>query len=156
CSSGEEAYSLAMAFAEFAGEDAFQVQIFGTDLNEEGIEKARTGIYPKSIAQDVSPERLRRFFTETSKGYQVRQSIRDMCVFARHNVLADPPFSRMDVITCRNVLIYLEPVLQRRLMPMIHYALKSSGFLWLGSSESIGSFTELFEVEDAKNKLYTK
>jgi two-component system CheB/CheR fusion protein len=156
CSTGEEAYSLAMAFTEFTGNDAFPVQVFGTDLNEAAIEKARTGLYPRSIAHDVSPERLHRFFTETSKGLQIRKSIREMCVFARQNVLSDPPFSRIDLLTCRNLLIYLEPALQRRLLPLFHYSLNPNGFLWLGSSESAAGLPELFEVQDGKYKLYSK
>jgi len=157
CSTGEEAYSLAMAFAEFTGDDAFPVQVFGTDLNEAAIEKARAGLYPRSIAQDVSPERLHRFFMETSKGgLQIRKSIREMCVFARQNVLSDPPFSRIDLLTCRNLLIYLEPTLQRRLLPLFHYSLTPNGFLWLGSSESAAGLPELFEVQDAKHKIYSK
>jgi two-component system CheB/CheR fusion protein len=156
CSTGEEAYSLAMAFTEFTGNDAFPVQVFGTDLNEAAIEKARAGLYPRSIAHDVSPERLHRFFTETSKGLQIRKSIREMCVFARQNVLSDPPFSRIDLLTCRNLLIYLEPALQRRLLPLFHYSLNPNGFLWLGSSESAAGLPELFDVQDGKYKLYSK
>jgi two-component system CheB/CheR fusion protein len=158
CSTGEEAYSMAIALAESMTDLKVQspVQIFATDLNDVGIEKARAGIYPKTIAQEISSDRLRRFFTETGGGYQINKSIRDMCVFARQNVLADPPFSRMDLITCRNLLIYLEPVLQRKIIPLFHYALKPQGVLWLGSSESIGNFADLFEVIDSKHKLYQK
>jgi two-component system CheB/CheR fusion protein len=158
CSTGQEAYSLAIAFteaAEAAG-TSVSLQIFATDLNAAGIETARAGIYPKDIAQDVSPERLRRFFTNSDSQYRIAKSIRDACVFSRHNVLADPPFSRIDMISCRNLLIYLEPVLQRRIMPTLHYALNPSGFLWLGGAEAIGGYRDLFEAEDAKHKIYVK
>ena len=118
CSTGEEAYSLAIGFTEFAEAAGSQVpmQVFATDLNEEGVEKARAGVYSKNIAQDVSPERLRRFFAEVDGSYRISKPIRDMCVFARHNVLADPPFSRIDLISCRNLLIYLEPSAQQRIV----------------------------------------
>jgi two-component system CheB/CheR fusion protein len=158
CSTGEEAYSIAMAFTEWSEQAGrrLPMQIFATDLNGHGIEKARAGIYPKSIAQDLTPERLRRFFVEVDGHYRVAESIRDMCIFARQNVMADPPFSRMDLVACRNVLIYLEPVLQQRLMPMLHYALRPNGYLWLGSSETIGTFRELFHLEDSRHKIYAK
>ena len=135
CSTGEEAYSVAMAFAEFCADAGREIplQVFATDLNAAGIEKARAGIYSKNIAQDVSPERLRRFFSEVDGSYRVRKSIRDSCVFARHNVLAEPPFSRMDLISCRNLLIYLDSEVQQRVVPILHYALQPSGYLWLGS-----------------------
>src|SRR5262249_16957978 len=136
--------------------ESILVHVFGTDLNEAAIEKARAGVYPKTIAQDVSPERLRRFFTETNNGFQIRQSIRDICVFARQNVIADPPFSRLDLIACRNLLIYLDPALQRRIIHLLHYSLKPNGYLWLGSSESVTGYSELFEAEDAKHKIYSK
>jgi two-component system CheB/CheR fusion protein len=158
CSTGEEAYSIAMAYAEFADGAGLRqpIQIFATDLNATGIERARAGIYPRSIDQDVSAERLRRFFIEVEGGYRVCKPIRDACVFARQNVLSDPPFSRMDLISCRNMLIYLEPALQQKLLPMLHYALRPNGRLWLGSSETIGSFRDLFELEDTRNKIYAK
>jgi len=157
-STGEEAYSIAMAFLEFAGEQAshIPVQIFATDVDDRAIAKARSGFYEKNITADVSPERLRRFFTEDNGGYRVSKPIRDMCVFAKQNVLADPPFSRMDLISCRNLLIYLEPGAQTKVLPVFHYALKPHGFLWLGSSETIGTATDLFEVEDKKNRFYSK
>ena len=158
CSTGQEAYSLAMAFTEAAEAEGSLVpfQLFATDLNPAGIQKARAGIYSKDIAQDVSPERLRRFFTEGDGNYRISKSIRDACVFSRHNVLADPPFSRIDLVSCRNLLIYLEPVLQQRILPTLHYALKPAGCLWLGGSETIGSYGNLFEVEDARHKIYIK
>jgi two-component system, chemotaxis family, CheB/CheR fusion protein len=158
CSTGEEAYSIAISFAEFAAEqpERISVQIFATDLNDKGIEKARTGFYSKEIAKDVSPERLSRFFTEAEGGYFVSQTIRDMVVFAKQNVLSDPPFSRVDLISCRNLLIYLEPVLQKQVLPTLHYSLKPAGILWLGTSETVGSTTGMFTPLDKKHRFYSK
>ena len=158
CSTGEEAYSIAMAFVEFNETSRQQVplQIFATDVNGVGVEKARAGVYSKTIAQDVSPERLRRFFLEIDGTYRISKSIRDMAVFARHNVLTDPPFSRIDLVSCRNLLIYLEPALQAKALGVMHYALKPHGVLWLGSSETLGSYRDLFEVEDSKQRIYSK
>ena len=158
CSSGEEAYSIAMTFVEFIESTGSHVpvQIFATDLNGMAIEKARAGVYSKSITNDVSPERLRRFFVEVDGSYRITKPIRDMCVFAKHNVLSDPPFYRVDLISCRNLLIYLEPLLQQKIVPLLHYALKPTGFLVLGSSETIGSYRDLFEIEDAQCKVYGK
>ncbi|HEX3527523.1 MAG TPA: chemotaxis protein CheB [Thermoanaerobaculia bacterium] len=158
CSTGEEAYSLAMALTEFSetlGSDV-PIQVFATDLNTASVEKARVGMYSKEIAHDVSPERLRRFFVRADGQYRVNKLIRGMCIFARHNVLSDPPFSQIDLLSCRNLLIYLGPALQQRVVPLLHYALKPSGYLMLGSSETIGSYRNLFEVEDAKNKIFFK
>src|SRR6266545_3261647 len=158
CSTGEEAYSIAIAFAEFGEASGRQIplQLFATDLNGVGIEKARAGIYSKTVTQEVSPERLRRFFVEMDGNYRITKSIRDTCVFARHNVLSEPPFSRIDLISCRNMLIYLEPSLQQRVLSILHYALQPKGFLWLGGSETIGAYRDLFEMEDAKQKIYVK
>jgi two-component system, chemotaxis family, CheB/CheR fusion protein len=158
CSTGEEAYSIAMSFVEFAADrgEHIPIQIFATDLSEKGIEKARMGLYSKDIAEDVSPERLRRFFTEAEGGYRISKPIRDMVVFARQNVLADPPFSHLDLISCRNLLIYLEPVLQKQVLPTLHYALKPAGVLWLGASETVGSASHLFTPEDKKHRFYAK
>jgi two-component system CheB/CheR fusion protein len=158
CSTGEEAYSIAIAFAEFADANRLQVplQVFATDLNGASIERARAGIYPRSIAQDLSPERLRRFFFETDGTYRISKAVRDTTVFARHNILTEPPFSRIDLISCRNLLIYLELSLQQKAMGMMHYALKPHGVLWLGSSETVGSYRDLFDVEDGKYKMYVK
>jgi len=158
CSTGQEAYSLAIAFteaAEAAGSSAY-LQLFATDLNATAIEKARAGVYGKEIAEVVSAERLQRFFVEVESGYRISKSIRDVCVFSRHNVLADPPFSRMDLISCRNLLIYMEPVLQQRILPMLHYALKPGGCLWLGGSETVGALTNLFAVEDPKQRIFVQ
>src|SRR5215472_5690929 len=114
------------------------------------------GIYPHTTQQDVSAERLRRFFTKVNGTFQVHKSIRDMCVFARQNVLVDPPFSNLDLVSCRNVLIYFGPALQRRVVPLFHYSLRSTGFLLLGGSETIGPSTEHFTLIDRKNKIYAK
>jgi two-component system CheB/CheR fusion protein len=156
CSTGEEAYSLAIAIAEFAESSGshLPVQIFATDLNETVIVKARKGVYPKSIADDVLPERLRRFFAEVDGQYRVAKAIREQCVFARHNMLTDPPFSQIDLIACRNFLIYLEASTQKRLVPLLHYALKPNGFLVLGSSETAATYRDLFEVEDSQHKIF--
>jgi two-component system, chemotaxis family, CheB/CheR fusion protein len=158
CATGEEAYSLAMLYSEYCEESGRRVplQVFATDLNGAGIEKARTGMYAKGIVQDVAPERLRRFFVEVDGHYRIAKPIRDMCVFARQDVLADPPFSRLDVIACRNMLIYLQPPLQQRLIPVLHYALRGEGVLWLGSSETIGAHRDLFELVDPRHKIYKK
>lgn len=158
CATGEEAYSVAMAYTEYAEASGrrMPMQIFATDLNAAGIERARTGVYSKGILQDVSPERLRRFFIEVDGSYRICKPIRDMCIFARQNMLADPPFSRLDLVVCRNVLIYMDSPLQRRILPVLHYALQPNGFLFLGNSETIGSYRELFEAEDGKNKIYRK
>lgn len=158
CSTGQEAYSIAMAFMELAEKlpRARRLQIFATDLNEANLEKARNGSYPKTLAQDVSPERLRRFFVEDENGYRVIKQIRESIVFARQNLISDPPFSRMDLISCRNVMIYLEGGLQKKMIPMFHYALKKDGFLLLGTSESVGGFGELFAPVDKKQKIFIK
>src|SRR6266498_5330189 len=147
-----------MAFSEFAGEHAkhILVQIFATDLNERSIERARAGLYSKNIAEDVSPERLCRFFTEAEGGYRISKPIRDMCVFARQNIITDPPFSNLDLISCRNLLIYLEPVLQKRVIPLFHYALKPSGFLLLGNAETITGFSDLFAPLDRNQRIFVK
>lgn len=158
CSTGEETYSLAMTLLEFLGDRAssFQVQIFGTDLNERGIQKARAGVYRDSIADEISPERLARFFVKVEEGYRVNKAVRDMCVFARQNLANDPPFSQMNVVACRNLLIYIQPALQRKIIPILHYALKPTGFLVLGGSESVSAFPELFSTVDKKHKIYAK
>ncbi len=158
CSSGEEAYSLAIALVEFLGEKTVntRIQLFGTDLSEPAIELARAGIYPESSVATVSPERLRRFFSRVEGGYRISRAIREMCVFARHNIFADPPFSHMDLISCRNVLIYMDSVLQKQVMPIFHYALNPDGILMLGNSEGIGRFSNLFDVVDRKHKIYSK
>ena len=158
CSTGQEAYSIAMAYKEFCDNipSAPKLQLFATDLNESSLEKARRGFYPKAVVTSLSPQRLRRFFSEEPGGYRIQKSLRDSCVFARHNVLSDPPFSRMDLISCRNMMIYIELELQKKILPNFHYALKPGGFLFLGASESIGTCTRLFESVDRKYKLYSR
>jgi len=159
CSTGQEAYSLAMALLEVLAEGTVRIpiQIFATDLSDGvSLRKAREGLYPESIEAEVTPERLRRFFTKEDGGYRIVKSIRDMCVFARHNVAADPPFSRVDLVSCRNLLIYLAPRLQRRIIPTFHYALNPGGFLLLGSAETIGPFPDLFAVADPRHRIYVK
>ena len=159
CSTGQEAYSLAITLLEFLDQRPIRppIQIFGTDINDlASIEKARVGRYPHSIESGVSPERLRRFFTKEEGGYRVGKSIRDMCVFARQNVAADPPFSRLDLISCRNLLIYLGGPLQKRVIPTFHYALNPGGYLLLGAAETIGRFTDLFTPADKKHNIYRR
>ena len=158
CASGEETYSLAIALLEFLGDKASQtpIQFFATDISELSVAKARSGLYPENIQSDVSPERLRRFFTKVEGGYRISKSIRDMCIFAQHNVLNDPPFSQMDVICCRNLLIYLEPVLQNKVISLFHYAARPGGYLVLGTSEGVGSATNLFSAEDRADKIFLK
>ena len=158
CSTGQEAYSLAMAFLEFTAQSGLQIplQVFGTDLNGTLLDKARAGLYSKSQVQELAPERLRRFFIQEDGGFRVCKPLRELCLFARHDVQSDPPFSRMDLLSCRNVMIYLEPVLQKRLLPIFHYSLQPEGYLLLGSSESIVGFTDLFSTEDKVHRLYSR
>ena len=158
CSTGQEAYSLAIAVVEFLDTQPLRppIQIFATDLSELGsLVKAREGVYPINIAAEVSPERLRRFFTQEQETYRINQSIRDMCVFARQDVAADPPFSRLDLISCRK-LIYLAPAFQERIIPTFHYALNPNGFLLLGTAETVGSFANLFGLVDPKSRIYSR
>ena len=159
CSTGEETYSHAISLVETLSELRIEVpiQIFGTDLSENAIQRARTGIYKDNISNEVSEVRLHRFFHKVPGGYQISKSIRDMCVFARQNVFSDPPFSRMELISCRNVLIYLSSILQKKVIPIFHYALKPGGFLLVGNTEGLlGSGAEIFELVDRKSKIYQK
>jgi two-component system CheB/CheR fusion protein len=158
CSTGEEVYSIAMALMEFLEQRKLRhpVQVFGTDIHEGALEKARAGFYPEHIKADVSLERLRRFFGKAEGGYRINKSIREICIFARQNLVVDPPFSNLDLVSCRNVLIYLGASLQRKVMPLFHYALKHDGFLMLGASEAVGSFVGLFSLADKRAKLYQK
>ena len=158
CSTGEEVYSLAICLLEYMRETDIEipVQIFGTDLSEPALERARAGIYPESISADVTPERLRRFFTRVDGQYQISRPVRDMCIFAQQNLTKDPPFSKLDLVTCRNVLIYLGPALQTKVMRLFHYALKPESFLVLGLSETVGSAVELFNPLDRHLKIYTR
>jgi two-component system CheB/CheR fusion protein len=158
CSTGEEAYSLAITLYDLAGETGpeLNVQIFGTDVSETAIEVARRGFYPASIADAVPPDRLRRHFTKVDGGYRISKAIRDRCVFARQDLTRDPPFSKLDLILCRNVLIYVDATLQRKLLPIFHYALRPEGYLVLGQAETVGSLSELFSVVDKKHKIFRK
>jgi two-component system CheB/CheR fusion protein len=158
CASGEEVYSIAICLLEYLGERLTRtpIQIFGTDLSESAIEKARAGLYPESIAREVSGERLRRFFAKTDGRYQISRTIRDLCVFARQDLARDPPFSRLDLVSCRNLFIYLDSTLQKRVIPLLHYALNPGGFLLLGPSESIGACSELFSSVDKRLKIFCK
>ena len=158
CSTGEEAYSLAICLLEFLAHQPRQpqIQIFATDASERAIETARLGIYLPAQVADVSPERLQRFFVPLEGGYQISKTVRERCVFARQNLISDPPFSRMDLISCRNVLIYFGASLQKKVLPIFHYGLKPTGFLMLGSSETVGEFSNLFHLVDRKHKIYTK
>jgi two-component system CheB/CheR fusion protein len=158
CASGEETYSVAIALLEFLGEKGSQtnIQFFGTDVSESSVGKARSGVYPENIQSDVSADRLRRFFTKVEGQYRITKNIRDMCIFAQHNVLNDPPFSQMDLIVCRNLLIYLEPVLQTKAISLFHYALRPGGYLLLGTSEGVGTASHLFSAEDRANKIFIK
>jgi two-component system CheB/CheR fusion protein len=158
CSTGEEVYSLAIALLEYLGERASTtpIKIFATDIDEAAINKARLGKYLENIASEISAERLRRFFIKVDAGYQIVKTIRDLCVFARQDITRDPPFSGIDLISCRNVLIYLGPVLQKRVLPIFHYAMRDKGYLVLGNSETVGAFGELFTVIDSKHKIYAR
>lgn len=158
CATGEEAYTIAILCRDFLHDlkNGFHVQIFATDLNNEAIETARLGNYPESISTDVPAEFLERYFTKEGGLYRVKKEIRDMSVFALQNVITDPPFSRIDLVSCRNLLIYLGAELQKKVLPLFHYALNRHGFLFLGSSESIGEFKDLFSVLDRKWRLYTR
>jgi two-component system CheB/CheR fusion protein len=158
CANGEEAYSLAITVFDFLRNNSLNtpIQIFGTDLNETAIEKARSGIYPKSALMNVPARDLDRYFIKTDGRYQIIKSIRDVCIFATHNLLKDPPFSRMDVISCQNVLIYIETNPQKKILHAFHYSLKPTGYLVLGRSETIGNSTELFSQMDKDLKVYAK
>ncbi len=160
CSTGEEAYSIAILIQEQmeALKQRFKVQIFATDIDSRAIATARAGVYPASIAADVSLERLDRFFTHDAANsvYQIQKDVRDMLIFSEHDLIQAPPFSRLDLISCRNLLIYMSGALQKKLMPLFHYALNPGGLLFLGSSESVGEFGQLFAPLDRKWKLYQR
>ena len=157
CASGEEVYSIAIVLLEYLADRSREprIQIFGTDLSETAIEKARTGFYTDSIADEVSLERLQRFFVKLDDHYQISKTIRDLCVFARHDVTRDPPFSRLGLVSCRNLLIYLDQSLQRRIVPLFYYALNPTGFLILGAAETIGR-SELFRSMDGHRQIYRR
>ena len=160
CSTGEEAYSLAMLFKEVQaatpGAEAHRLQIFATDLNAEAVAVARRGLFPSKIASDLNPERLSRFFTPHESGLAIRKEIRDMVLFAQHDVILDPPFTKLDLLSCRNVLIYFNAVLQHRLMPLFHYSLRPGGVLLLGGAETVGRSQRLFTPLSTKTRLYRR
>ena len=157
CSTGEEAYSIAISLVEYLEAHSLdlRVQIFGTDVDDDSVQSARRGVYPQSIALDVSPERLQSLLrARSTTSYPISRRIRDLVVFSTHDLARDPPFSRIDLVSCRNLLIYLQPVMQKKMLRIFHYALNPLGFLLLGRSESAGDTPELFSIVDAKSKLY--
>ena len=160
CSTGEEAYSLAIAFTEamekLKSRKKITLQIFATDLDKDAIDKARQGIYPENICADVSPEQLRRFFKREDRGYRVANEIREMVIFAPQSLIMDPPFTKLDILSCRNLLIYLTPEVQKKLIPLFHYSLTPGGILLLGSAETVGSFTDLFTPVDNKLRIFRR
>ncbi|HSN03625.1 MAG TPA: CheR family methyltransferase [Nitrospira sp.] len=158
CSTGEEAYSLAILIHEYLLQKKLRltVQIFASDLDSRAIETARAGLYPIGIAGDIAPDRLQRYFTQEDSSYRVKKEIRDLVVFATHNILTDAPFTKLDLLSCRNLLIYLDTEAQQKLLPLFHYALKPNGILFLGSSETIGGFERLYSVIDRKWKLFRR
>jgi FtsZ-binding cell division protein ZapB len=158
CSTGEEAYSLAMMISEAMEKlkKHLNVQIFATDIDETAIENARKGLFPESIATDVSKARLDHFFTKDDGVFRINKQIRDMVVFSLHSIIKDPPFSRLDLVSCRNLMIYLDRSLQKKIIPLFHYTLNSQGVLFLGTSETIGEFTDLFQPLNAKWKIFKR
>jgi chemotaxis methyl-accepting protein methylase len=160
CSTGEEAYSLAMIFREaiekLKPRKQLTLQVFATDLDKDAIDKARQGVYPENIAADVSPEHLARFFVKEERGYRVSPEIREMVVFAPQSLIMDPPFTKLDILSCRNLLIYLAPEMQKKLIPLFHYCLTSGGILLLGSAESVGTFTDLFSPLNGKWRIFRR
>jgi two-component system, chemotaxis family, CheB/CheR fusion protein len=156
CSTGEEVYSIAISLLEFLGEDNKPgIQIFATDISESALEKGRAGVYPEVSLVNMDQEYL-NYFIKNSNGYQVKKQLRDLVIFARQNISSDPPFSNIDLISCRNLLIYFSPELQKKVIPVFHYALSPDGFLLLGGSESIGKYADLFSISDKKIKIYRK
>ena len=158
CSTGEESYSIAICFLEALEELSANVPIliFATDANERSVKAARSGVYLENVALDVGSERLERFFQLDNGLYQVNKAVRDLCIFAKHDVTRDPPFPNLDLISCRNLLIYMAPALQKRIVPLFHYALNPSGYLLLGASESLSGSTDLFTAVDRKHRIYLR
>ncbi len=160
CSTGEEAYSLAIllkeAVEELKPKDKFAIQIFATDLDRDAIDKARQGVFPENISADVTEARLKRFFTKEANGYRVRKEIREMVIFAPQNLIMDPPFTKLDILSCRNLLIYLTTEVQKKLIPLFHYSLLPGGILFQGSAETVGDFTHLFAPLNAKSRLFRR
>jgi two-component system CheB/CheR fusion protein len=157
CATGEEAYSIAIGLLERAAELSLlpSLQIFATDLSERALTRAREGSYPANIAREVSPERLRRFFAKVGDQYQISKAVREMCVFARHDLTRDPPYSRIDFVSCRNLLIYLEPSLQETVFAVCHYALRPGGFLLVGPAETVAASPVLFATLDEAHRIYS-
>ena len=157
CSTGEEVYSIAICLLESLGDRAAStpIQIFASDISEWAVDRARAGVYLKDGLKKVSKERVRQFFDRMNGNYQIKSGVRDLCIFARHDLAKDPPFSRMDLISCRNVLIYLEPVLQKKILASFRYALSDGGFLLLGTAETLGGFPD-FKIADLKNQFFSK
>ncbi len=158
CSTGEELYSLAIALLEFLDDSArhHPIQIFGSDISERAVQSARKGAYSDAVMRDVSEERRRRFFTKVESGYRINKNVRELCVFVRHDLARDPPFSKLDLVSCRNVLIYFGQALQRRVLPTLHYALRQGGFLLLGRAESLPGFRQHFSPIDKNNKIFVR
>jgi chemotaxis methyl-accepting protein methylase/signal transduction histidine kinase/chemotaxis response regulator CheB len=158
CSTGEEAYSLAISMLECLGDSSKlrPIQVFGSDLSEGAIERARLGLFPESRMKHVGDDRRRRYFAKVEGGYQINKAVRELCVFVRHDLARDPPFSKLDLVSCRNVLIYFDPVLQRRVLPTFHYALNQGGFLLLGRTENISGFGQLFSPMDEAKKVFAR
>jgi two-component system CheB/CheR fusion protein len=156
CATGEEVYSIAISLLELLSGSSRPVQIFGSDLSEATIEKARAGVYADGALGDMSDERRKRYFVKTDRGYKINKAVRDVCVFVQHDLARDPPFSRLDLVSCRNVLIYFNPVLQKRIIPTFHYALNEAGYLLLGRTENISGFGKLFSVIDKANKIFAR
>lgn len=158
CATGEEVYSLAMCLHDLLQKNdlVFPVQIFGTDISDIALDRARHGVYPAGIEEDIDPERLRRFFTRIDNGYAISKAIRENCIFARHDVTRDPPFSNLDLVSCRNLLIYLDQNTQRHVLPVFHYALKPGGLLMLGSAESTAAAPDLFLPVEQQHKIYSR
>lgn len=158
CSTGQEVYSIAICLLEYfnGNLDRKPIQIFGSDLSEEAVSKARTGKYKKIETEEVSPERLKKFFNKIDSSYQVKEEVREICIFAKHNFLKDPPFGKMDFISCRNVFIYMQPYLQKKALHTFHYSLKKNGYLLLGKSENISNVPELFSTIEKTHKIFMK
>lgn len=158
CSTGEEAYSIAITLLEYLGENSLKIpfQIFATDISEQAVQVARTGSYSERETKDLSPALLKKYFDKVKEGYRIKRNIRDYFVFSRHDLTSNPPFAKMDLISCRNVLIYFAPQLQKQVMPVFHYALNRDGYLWLGKSETPVGINKLFTLTDSSHKIFSK
>jgi two-component system CheB/CheR fusion protein len=158
CSTGQEAYSIAICLSEQLRSNPLHlgIRIFATDIKDSMVHQARLGLYPRTIASQMSRQRLERFLVETPHGYQISKSVREMCIFARQNVLKDPPFAHLDLLSCRNLLMYLEPAVQNRLIRLFDYALRPGGVLFLGRSEMPSECNRYFQLLDRRWKIYRK